>query len=216
MGVASTQALLADTAGLRQQARADRRATSAPLIAFGLLTVLDAGAQGLANPTQALLLIFLGPAGFVLLARYYRRRELATGVGTRSDSYVRAGLVSLGVILMLPFLALLPFMLGQTYVPTLVFGPFGLYGLVGVSLLVLALNQRNAYLGAWALLYGIVGCLEGLSLVSNELYATAYRLGLFRSSDGYFPWGSSIVYAAMGLAMTGVGLYVRRGERGVR
>jgi hypothetical protein len=182
-----------DEAGrLRRQTRGDRRATSAPLLAFGAITVVDALLRAVVSPVGDVALLLLAPAGFALVAAYYRHRQTVTGVGGRARPYAMAALVTLVV---LPFALFL-----------------GLYAVVGLALLVIAVRQRNLYLGVWAVLYGVLGFLESLYLISNRIYAATAALGLERSTGGYFSWAPSIVYGLLGASLIGAGLYAHRRE----
>jgi hypothetical protein len=184
--------LITQVGGLRRRARGDRRATSVPLFVFGAITLLDALLKSVLDPIGNVLLLLLAPAGFAVVALSYRRRELTKGVGGRTRPYTIAAVVTL---VTLPVVLL-----------------FGTYELVGLGLLVIALTQRNWYLGAWAVVYGVVGGLEALGAVSNRLYGAAEALGFARARDGYFSWSSSLVYATLGVALIGAGLYARRKE----
>jgi hypothetical protein len=192
----SAHELLNDVGHVRQRARGDRRATSVPLIIFGALALVDALLRALAGPIGNIVLLLLAPASFAVIALHYRRREIATGVGSRAQTYAVAAVAT--VVAFLLFLTVLLLL--------------GMYVVVGVGLLVIALTQGNFYLGVWAVVYGVVGGLEGLSLISNRLYGAANGLGLFRTSDGYFSWSSSLIYGTLGLMLIGAGLYARRRE----
>ncbi len=184
--------LIQQVGDLRRRARGDRRATSVPLLVFGAITLLDALLRSVLDPGGDAVLLLLAPAGFVVVALYYRRRELSTGVGGRTRPYALAAVVT---VVTLPLVLL-----------------FGAYELVGVGLLAIALTQRNWYLGAWAVVYGVIGGLEALAAVSNRLYGAADALGFARARDGYFSWSSSLVYGALGVALIGAGVYARRRE----
>jgi len=184
--------LINQVGGLRRRARGDRRATSVPLLVFGAITLLDAVLRSVLDPVGDALLLLLAPAGFAFVALCYRRREVALGVGGRTRPYAIAAVVTL-VTLPVVFL-------------------FGAYELVGLGLLVIALTQRNWYLGAFAVVYGVVGGLEALGAISNRLYGASEALGFARARDGYFSWSSSLVYGTLGVALVGAGLYARRRE----
>jgi hypothetical protein len=62
--------------------------------------------------------------------------------------------------------------------------------------------------------FGVVGGLEHLSLISNRLYSLTDTLGINRSQDGYFSWSSSLVFAILGLALIVGGLLARHSEHG--
>ncbi|HEY5252496.1 MAG TPA: hypothetical protein VIJ09_12580, partial [Acidimicrobiales bacterium] len=161
--------LIHDVGDLRHRVRHDRRAASTPLIVFGGMTLLEALLlyfEPLSVSWVALdLLIRLvaAPAGFVLVALAYRRRQVVTGVGGRTGPYVIAALVVFPL-----------------YPVALLFGP---YPEVGVALTVIAWQQRNLYLAVWAVIFGLIGSLEALHVISNRLYGAADALGLFRAQD---------------------------------
>jgi hypothetical protein len=196
----TAQELLRDVGVVRHRVRSDRRATSVPLVVFGIITLAEAVlrlvAHQAANDFVALL---LAPIGFAVIAVYYRRREVATGVGSPTRPYAfTAVLLALAFVIFLG-LALL----------------FGTFLAVGLGLFVIAVRQRNLYLGVWAALYGVIGTLEGLSLISNRLFVAARWLGLFKPSDGYFSWSSSLVYGVIGAMLIGAGLFARKHEGAV-
>jgi hypothetical protein len=193
----STAHELLTTAGrVRRQARNDRRATSVPLLVFGALTLVDAVLRPMLDPIGKVVLLLLAPIGFAFIALHYRRQERTVGVGSRSGGYSGTAVV---VVVLFVFLFPLALILG-------------LYALVGIGLLVIAVRQRNLFLGGWAVVYGVIGGLESLSLISNRLYGLANALGLARAGDGYFSWSSSLVYGVLGSALIGAGLYARRRE----
>ncbi len=79
-----TRELLHEVEGVRRRAQADRRATSVPLLVFGGLALLDAVLRVASDPFRNFALVLLAPIGFALVALYYRRREIETGVGRRA------------------------------------------------------------------------------------------------------------------------------------
>ena len=90
----------------------------------------------------------------------------------------------------------------------------GSYALIGLALVIIAMLQRNLQLCIWALVFGVVGGLEHLFLISNRLYSLADTLGINRSKDGYFSWSSSLVFGILGLALIVGGLLARHSEQG--
>lgn len=178
--------MLTEMEAVRRQVRADRRATSLPLLVFGALIVFDAVARALSNPFRSVLWALLAPVGLALVAWLHRRREVRTGVGTDARSYRMAALAVLGALVVLPFLVVIG--LGPAVAAA---------GLLGV-----AVHQGNRYLAGWAVLYGVVAVLEGFAVFSNRLY------DIF----GYFSWSSSLVLGLLGLALVGAGLHARRAE----
>jgi hypothetical protein len=203
MDAMTARSLIADAGEVRHRVRGDRRATSVPLLVFGAITVVVAvlrlvGGGGGLRVDVPLGLVAV-PTGFVVVALYYRRHQVATGIGAGTRPYVMAALAAVAVIVLVP-LALV----------------FGVYATAGLALLVIAVRQRNLHLGVWAVVYGVVGSLETFDLVSNRLYTAADALGLFRAQDGYFSWAPSLVYGALGAALVGAGLRASRAEHGHR
>jgi hypothetical protein len=178
---------------VQRRVRGDRRATSVPLIVFGLLTVMAEVSSRLVNWAAVLALFLLAPLGFLLVVLIFRRREISLGVGARHRGYLVAALITL---LVLPVLGLL----------------LGEYAFIGCALLVIAALQRNLQLAIWAVAFGVIGGLERFYFFSNRLYSLADAMGFHRSSDGYFSWGSALVYGALGVALIGGGLFARHGE----
>ncbi len=185
--------MLSEVGAVQRRVRGDRRATSVPLLVFGALTVIIAvlGPRFVWAPVVAL--FFLAPLGFLLVALIYKRREISLGVGGRVRAYKIAALTTLVV---LPFFG---FLVGE-------------YAVIGLALVIIAILQRNVPLGLWAVVFGVVGGLERFYLVSNRLYSVADALGINRSKNGYFSWGSALVYACLGMAMIAGGLYARHRE----
>jgi hypothetical protein len=185
--------MIDDATQAKRRTRGDRRASSVPLFAFGAVTLLDAVLRTLVDPIRSdVLLLLLVPAAFLAIALYYRHRETKTGVGARTRSYIIAAVET---VVCLPFVVF-----------------FGVYALVGLALLVIALKQRNVYLGAWAVVYGVLGGLESFYVISNRLYAVSDVLGLARAQDGYFSWASSLVYGTLGALLIGAGVYAYKSE----
>lgn len=187
-----TRELLHEVEGVRRRARGDRRATSVPLLVFGGLAVADALLRVASDPFRNFALVLLAPLGFAVVALHYRRREIDTGVGRPIRLYVIAAVVTL---LLAPGLVL-----------------FGAPPLIGAGLLVIAVHQRNRYLGVWAVVYGVVGCLEAFAVFSNRLYDLSDALGFASDESGYFSWSSAIVFGVLGLMLVATGLYARRRE----
>lgn len=188
---------------LRQRARAQRAATSVPLLVFGGITLVggalpDAG-LGLAG-AWSLYWIVAGPLGFWAVHRYQRRRLQRTGVGPGRGSYAA---VSLALVLAV----------------VVVGGIFLLFGgplvAIALGLLAVALYQRNWPLAAAALLYGLVAGLEGFHLISNRLMELVFAFDLNRGTSGYFPEARSIVIVTLGVVTLAAGLLAARRERAV-
>jgi hypothetical protein len=197
MDPTTAQELMHDVGNLRQRVRHDRRAASTPLLVFGGMTLVEAllyfeplGVSWIG--LDLFIRLFVAPVGFVLVALSYRRRQSATGVGARPAPYVIAALV---VFILFPV--------------ALALGP---YAEVGVALCVIAVTQRNLYLGVWAVIYGVVGSLEVFDVISNRLYGAAEVLGLFRAQDGYFSSAPPLVYGLLGALLVAAGLYAQTRE----
>jgi hypothetical protein len=195
MDSATAKEMLGDAGAVQRRVRGDRRATSVPLIVFGSITLIAAVIRPMVDWAGTLALFLLAPVGFLSVALIYRRREIALGLGGRDRAYTVA---AISTLLLLPILGL----------------ALGSYALVGMALVIIAMLQRNLQLGIWALVFGVVGGLEHLSLISNRLYSFADTLGIYRSSDGYFSWSSSLVFAILGLALIVAGLLARHSEQG--
>jgi hypothetical protein len=166
-----------------------------PLIVFGTTTLIAAVFGPLVDWAGTLVLFLLAPIGFLAVALIYRQREVAFGLGGRERAYKVAAIATL---LLLPILGL----------------ALGPYALIGLALVVIAMLQRNLQLGIWALVFGVVGGLEHLFLLSNRLYALADTLGINRSNDGYFSWSSSLVFGILGMALIIGALIAQHSERG--
>ena len=132
----------------------------------------------------------LAPAGLAFIAWCYRRQEARTGVGTKARPYWVVALAMFGVLAVLPFLVVLG------VAPAL----------AGLGLLAIAIHQRNRYLGAWAVIYGLVAFLEGIHFLSNRL----------SDMGGDVPWSSSLVLGVLGLALIAAGLRAREKETALR
>lgn len=195
MDSATAKEVLGDVRVVQRRVRGDRRATSVPLIVFGTITLIAAVIEPMVNWAGTLALFLLAPVGFLSVALIYRRREIAFGLGGRQRAYKVA---AISTLLLLPILGL----------------ALGSYALIGLALVIIAMLQRNLQLGIWALVFGVVGGLEHLFLISNRLYSLADVLGINRSNDGYFFWSSSLVFGILGLALSVGGLLARHSERG--
>ncbi len=143
------------------------------------------------DPYRSYYWVLAAPAGFALVAWYYRRREAAVGVGSPSRTYGWWALGVLAALVLAPFLVLLGAPLG----------------LVALGLLAIAVQQGNVYLGVWAVVFGVVDVLDRFYVITNRLYDVA----------GYFSWAPSLVTGALGAMLVGAGLVaLRREERGAR
>ena len=188
--------VLSELDRLRIMARGDRRPSSVPLVVFGALTLLSAPLFGDGMLMwRAVYWAVAGPAGFLFIALWYRKRRLRTGGGSGRGSYVNAGLLVLAsFLLVLPLLAI--------QIPT-----------IALALLVLALLQRNVYLVAFAVVFGVVGAMETFAIFDNMAYRLAFHAGWFQSRDGYFSGAPTAIYGLLGLVLLAAGLVARSRER---
>jgi len=186
MDATTAHDVLGDVRAVRQRVRGDRRATSVPLLIFGTITLIEAFLRPFVHASvNDIVAVVLAPLGFAAVAIFYRRHEVSIGVGSPTRAY---GLTGLGLALALTiFLGLILL--------------FGTFAVVGVGLLIIALRQRNFYLGIWAAIYGVVGTLESFYLISNRIAVS---------------WSPSLVYGVLGAMLIGAGLLVRRNEVGAR
>jgi hypothetical protein len=202
MGMTETDPnqLLPDLDRLRARVRADQRATSAPMLAFGALIVGYAPIGGLfagqlhAEGRHLTVLLYWPLAttvGLVALWWSARRRAGQDGVGEGRRTYrsaIRAYLIALVLIVVL-------------CIPVLFIGVFTPMVWPAAVLAAVASWQRNRLLGTWAAAIGVVGGLESVYVIVNQ--------GL---SSGWW-WLQPVVYAALGLAMVAGGLVIGRRER---
>jgi hypothetical protein len=195
MEAANARAVINELEHVREETRRDRRATSVPLLAFGLLTVLHALAL-VWEPYRGVYWLVAAPAGFGLVAWYYRRHEEAVGVGSPAGTYGKWAIGLLAALMLLPILMLFN-------------APLGLSAL---ALLIIAIRQRNRYLGVWAVVYGVVGVLEGFYFFTNRAYDVADFLGYSSGSSSYFSWAPSLVAGILGAILVGAGLLALRHE----
>ncbi len=189
-----TRAVVERLEQLKSRARADRRATSAPLFTFGVLTLI--GAPLADNLGWGWLYwLMAAPVGFGFLAWRQRWRAARTGVGGGHDPY---GWLVAGWVLSLVVLGLL-----AAFAPMIA---------IATGLVVIARWQRNRYLAVCAVLFGVVGTLEvPFYAVSNRLYDVADALGLLPES-GYFGWWRELVVALLGVFLLGAGVVALRRE----
>jgi hypothetical protein len=202
MGMTETDPnqLLPDLDRLRARVRADQRATSAPMLAFGALIVGYAPIGGLfagqlhAEGRHLTVLLYWPLAttvGLVALWWSARRRAGQDGVGEGRRTYrsaIRAYLIALVLIVVL-------------CIPVLFIGVFTPMIWPAAVLAAIASWQRNRLLGTWAAATGVVGGAESVYVIVNQ--------GL---SSGWW-WLQPVVYAALGSAMVAGGLVIGRRER---
>lgn len=194
------QQLLPDLDRLRARVRADQRATSAPMLAFGILIVayvaigglgasrLDAGGHHL---TVLLYWPLATMAGLVTLWWSERRRAGHDGVGEGRRTYrsaTRAYLVALVLSIVL-------------FLPVLFIGVFTPIIWPAAVLASVAIWQRNRLLGAWAAGIGVVGGVTSVYVLTNQGLGSAWW------------WLQPAVYIALGLALVIGGLVIARRER---
>jgi hypothetical protein len=196
MAFAESRNALVEAERLRKVARGARRPSSVPLLVFGVLTLGYAPFAEDLSITNMLYWSAAGPVGFLLVAWWYRRRQIRTGVGPGRAPYAKAGL-----ILLAAFALVLP--LTAVQLPT-----------VGLVLLVLSVRQRNVYLGGFAVAVGAIGVLGTFTAtLENAMYRAADQLGWFRQESGYFDGATTIITVAAGLLLLAGGLFALRRER---
>ena len=200
METTGTDQLLPDLDRLRSRVRAAQRATSAPMLTFGALIAGYAALGGvygghLQPDGRHLLLLAYWPlatfAGLVALWRSERRRAGQEGVGEGRHSYraaTRTYLVALVLIVVL-------------FIPVLFVGVFAPMIWPAAVLAVLASRQHNRLLGTWAAVIGVVGGTESVIVIAGRGFGPGWW------------WLQPVVYAALGLALAGGGLVIRRRER---
>jgi hypothetical protein len=194
------QQLLPDLDRLRTRVRADQRATSAPMFAFGAVIVvyaviggLGAGQLNAAGRHSTLLLYWPLATGVALLALRWsaRRRATQDGVGEGRHSYrtaTRAYVIALVLIVVL-------------FLPVLFIGVFTPMIWPAAVFAAMAAWQRNRVLGNWAAAIGVIGGTESAVVIADQ--------GL---SAGWW-WLQPVVYAALGIALIAGGLVIGRRER---
>ena len=199
MEMAGTEPLLPDLDRLRAQVRADQRATSAPMFAFGAL-ILGYAAVGGPSAGQLhaggrhLLLLLYWPlatlVGLVALRRSARRRAGQDGVGEGRRGYRAATRYYLIALLLVVVL----------FVPVLFVGVFTPLVWPAAVLAALASWQHNRLLGAWAAVIGVVGGTESVVVIAGRGLTPAWW------------WLQPVVYLAVGTALIAAGVAIRRRE----
>ncbi|HEV7978879.1 hypothetical protein [Amycolatopsis sp.] len=183
---------------LRARVRADRRATSDPLLVFGALVLGFAvagpflGGLGAGGRHLGLLVFWPVLTFFALLGLWLgsRRRAARDGVGEGSPSYraVTAGYVVAQVVIIV---VLIPVLFVGVFLPLV--WPAAVLAAIGAW-------QRNRTLVLLGVVIGVAGGLESLVVL---------RLGL----PPEWAWLQSVVYALAGVALLTAGLVTRRRER---
>jgi hypothetical protein len=192
--------VLPDLDRLRARVRADQRATSAPMLAFGALIVGYAPIGGLyagqlhAEGRHLTVLLYWPLAttvGLVALWWSAHRRAGQDGVGEGRRTYRRATRAYLVALVLIVVLCL----------PVLFIGVFTPMIWPAAVLAAVASWQRNRLLGTWAAAIGAAGGAESVYVIANQ--------GL---SAGWW-WLQPVVYTALGLALIAGGLVIGRRER---
>lgn len=195
MELSDSDTALQEVRRLRGMARADRRASSIPLIILGTFCLASAPFANDLSLWRVVYWLVAGPTGFLLMAAWYSRRRARSGVAAGHAPYGRTGVMLLaGFVLVLP--------LSAAPLPT-----------IGVALLAIAIRQRNLYLGVFAVVFALVGGLEEFAVFDNLLYRAADGMGWFTRNDGYFSGAPAIVTAVVGLMLLSGGLVALRRER---
>lgn len=189
-----TAATLAELDQLRSRVRGDRRETSVPLVVLGVLAVVSALPLPLAGPVSPLATAVLA---LFVVAAYYRHRQAATGVGTASGQWVKAGLAVLVVGLMGPGLMML-------FVPPV--------AVVGAVVAVLGWRRNNRTLVIAGFATAVIAGLEQWFVVSNRFWDLARLVG----SDPHVWWvlhAQQLVVLLLGAGLLAVAVAVHRRER---
>ena len=192
----ATSPVLRDVQRLRRRVRRDQRATSVPLLVFGLLTL---GSTVVTQPTPApgltpatIYWLLAIPLGFSLVALIHHRRRKILGVGTPTRAWAMAALVLGALLLTLPGLVL--FRLS--------------FPVVGIGIVAMGMYQRNAPMAVAGGVFGIVGALETFYVLSNGVADLAGALD--RPATSWLVQQRDVVaVAALGAATTTIGLVAR-------
>lgn len=191
--------MLGETEAVRRATRSARGGVWFPLVLFGALTLLALPLYGggLGAFAADFFWMLAGPAGYVAVVMFHRRRETRTGVGAPILPYVIVGiallLVGMGLV-GLPIPPVIPLAFAHLS------SGFGPLVAIALGLLVLAWVERSLSLALFALVQGTVAALAGLSIVNNPL-------GL----SGGTPQVANA--AVIGLGLVGAGLVARAAER---
>jgi|tagenome__1003787_1003787.scaffolds.fasta_scaffold20826958_3 hypothetical protein len=188
----------ADLERLRSRVRADRRATSAPPIAFGVLVIVYAivsqfaGALGPAGRHVTVLTFWPVVTAATLLGLWWwsRRRTQREGVGEGRTSYRTMTAGYLGALLVTVLLA----------IPVLFIGVAVPLVWPGAVLIAIGAWQRNRNLSRLGMGLVLVAVLEAV-------------LAAFLRGSPPWSWIVSVAYALAGLALLAAGLVIRGHER---
>jgi hypothetical protein len=191
VGASEARDLLAAARTHGRRARADVRGEWFPLLLFGFLTLLGAPlyAQQLFNgfPWADLYWIVAGSAGYVAVARFYRRREAERGIGSSLAPYVWVGLglffFTFGLVS--PILSLIPHVGAPAYAAAVRFLPRFANGIwlipgfapivaIGVGMLPLAWVERRPSLAVFGVSFSVVATLCGIYFFDNRLHLAAW------------------------------------------
>jgi uncharacterized RDD family membrane protein YckC len=185
---AAASALLRDIGQLRQQARASAHVASAPLLVFGVLTLIGAPlvSNGPLFSVIATYWWFAAPIGLFATAWIYHRRSSRSGIGPGARPLLLIALITLA--LMLP-LSLVVYMTPGA--------------VVGAALIAIAVWARSGYLGVWGVLYGVLAGLENFAVLTNAV-SRVVDVSLT---------GPPIIFALLALMLIGAGLGALRRER---
>jgi hypothetical protein len=184
----AASALLRDIGQLRQQARASAHVASAPLLVFGVLTLIGAPLlwTGPFFSVASVYWWFVTPIGLFATAWIYHRRSSRSGIGPGARPLLLIALVTLGLMV--------PLSIAVLMTPGAV---------VGAALLAIAIWARSTYLGLWGVLYGVLAGLEHFAVFTNAIS---------RIVDVSMS-GSTIIFALLALMLIGAGLGALRRER---
>lgn len=191
-----------DLLRLRGQVRADRRATSAPLLVFGGLVVGYAvagpflGTLGAGARHSALLVFWPVLTLFAMIGLWVesRRRAVRDGVGEGRPSYrtMTWGYVVAQVVIVV---VLIPVLFVGVVLPLV--WPAAVLTAIGAW-------QRNRLLSLLGVATGVVGVAGSLLVVSTVAHQ-GVPLG--------WAWAQSVVYALAGVALVMAGVVIRRREQ---
>lgn len=185
---------LAELDHLRSRVRRDRRETSVPLILLGVLAVMSAVPLPLDGP---LTLLATAVIAVFVVAAYYRKRQVTTGIGTAYGQWVKAALAVLVVGLMGPGLLML-------FLPPV--------AVIGAVVAILGWRRSNRTLLLAGLVTTAVTGLEQWFIVSNRFWDFARLMG----SDPQSWWvlhAQQLVVLFLGAGLLVTAATIRRWER---
>lgn len=209
MEASSARGILTQAEDLRNRARADRRASSVPLIVIGGIVLLSAPFTYGSAPAEPLDSLLLNPLAFIAIALWYRKRRARTGIGSGRGAYEGGALF----VALLPVVNLLLSVLSPSNQSQWSIWPMGA---VALALLALALIQRNSYLAICAAVFGMATWMEDEYLLGGWLNEIAERVTPTPPApfyDGTIDWVPVLVRALLGLSVLAAGLVALRQER---